>query len=250
MLPSLQSFVSSKRQILAALASDEKDNSKKGGLDEPIKDICNYINSTSHFVTTSSCSGRVSVFSETAGAEKRTGNWLFASHDPITDNGEAILKCVRERDPAVDEVWFKFEPFILHVQCVSLHCAQKLIATSLASGFKNTGMVIGKKILVAVRLTLKLEVPIVVGGDLAVSEVYVRHLVAQANAMFEENKARTARFYANFRELVVELDRGEEVGEARDDKKQRQRGSHSHPETTLDAEDEEDSSEPDMTLFD
>jgi tRNA wybutosine-synthesizing protein 3 len=49
---------------MEGLASDEKDKSRKGGVDAPIAALITRINSHPLFFTTSSCSGRVSIFSE------------------------------------------------------------------------------------------------------------------------------------------------------------------------------------------
>ena len=50
-----------KRNLILKLRK-ELDKSKKGSVDEPIVDLVNYINKTKDFCTTSSCSGRFSVF--------------------------------------------------------------------------------------------------------------------------------------------------------------------------------------------
>jgi len=52
-------FVRQKSQIL-----DGIDLSRKGCVDDPIKDLLQLINKDSEFVTTSSCSGRVILFCE------------------------------------------------------------------------------------------------------------------------------------------------------------------------------------------
>lgn len=52
-------FVHQKSRIL-----DGIDLSRKGCIDEPIKDLIQLINADSEFVTTSSCSGRVILFCE------------------------------------------------------------------------------------------------------------------------------------------------------------------------------------------
>ncbi len=57
-------FDTRKRSVMEGLASDEKDKSRKGGVDAPIAALITRINSHPLFFTTSSCSGRVSIFSE------------------------------------------------------------------------------------------------------------------------------------------------------------------------------------------
>jgi tRNA wybutosine-synthesizing protein 3 len=98
-------FETRKRNILAQLEtpdSEYHDLSPKGSVDEPIRDLIDEINTIEGLVTTSSCSGRISVFlegrkagSDDAPQEDSTesragpggkgggGAWLFISHTPI-----------------------------------------------------------------------------------------------------------------------------------------------------------------------
>ena len=50
-----------KRNLILKLRK-ELDKSKKGSVDEPVVELVEYINQTADFCTTSSCSGRFSIF--------------------------------------------------------------------------------------------------------------------------------------------------------------------------------------------
>jgi tRNA wybutosine-synthesizing protein 3 len=98
-------FEAKKHRILELLETpdeDYQDLSPKGSVDESIRPLIADINRLAGLVTTSSCSGRVSVFCEGKkkdgdGAEtegkaevarpgpggKGRGSWLYISHDPI-----------------------------------------------------------------------------------------------------------------------------------------------------------------------
>ena len=52
-------FQSDKTRVLTKV-----DLSRKGSVDEPIRDLVEYINAQDSFYTTSSCSGRLTVFRE------------------------------------------------------------------------------------------------------------------------------------------------------------------------------------------
>ncbi|KAK6333585.1 hypothetical protein TWF718_011391 [Orbilia javanica] len=100
-----QEFSSRKRGILEALASGT-DASPKGSVDKQIIPIMELLNSHPGAVTTSSCSGRVSVFLEgrkqssttsvsrqehetsvaAAGGKGGDGKWLFVTHDHLPDD--------------------------------------------------------------------------------------------------------------------------------------------------------------------
>ncbi|KAI5778721.1 methyltransferase TYW3-domain-containing protein [Geopyxis carbonaria] len=104
-----------KARILADIASPAPDASPKGSIDVQILPLIDRLNSHADVVTTSSCSGRVSVFLEGrkktsasrehsnagpdtmpaaasaanagAGGKGDGGKWLFVSHDPINTEG-------------------------------------------------------------------------------------------------------------------------------------------------------------------
>ena len=65
-------FQSEKARVLA-----KADLSRKGSVDEPIRELVEYINSQDSFYTTSSCSGRVTVFSEVCGRCGDTWDPIF-----------------------------------------------------------------------------------------------------------------------------------------------------------------------------
>lgn len=143
-------FGTRKRSILAQLqAPDDEyhDLSPKGSVDEPIRDLISEINSLDGLVTTSSCSGRISVFLEgrkanagDAVADEQTesragpggkgggGAWLFISHDPVKDADVkttttwtslfGLQKAVSDDDRLADVharyIHLKFEPMVPH----------------------------------------------------------------------------------------------------------------------------------------
>jgi tRNA wybutosine-synthesizing protein 3 len=101
-------FAVRKQNILKQLEvpdGDYTDLSPKGSVDEPIRGLISEINALDGLVTTSSCSGRISVFLEGRKAtnddvsakdaqESRAGpggkggggSWLFISHAPLEES--------------------------------------------------------------------------------------------------------------------------------------------------------------------
>ncbi|EGD81461.1 hypothetical protein PTSG_02179 [Salpingoeca rosetta] len=86
-------------------------------------------------------------------------------------------------------------------------------------------MVLGKKFMVAVRTTLRLEVPVAHDGVLMVDRPYVEHLVALTNSMFATNFARIARVTAAIAAFFKQLEdakmKAEEKARAKELKRQR-----------------------------
>ncbi|XP_041363404.1 tRNA wybutosine-synthesizing protein 3 homolog isoform X2 [Gigantopelta aegis] len=152
------------------------DLSRKGSVDSPVRELVACINEQKNYFTTSSCSGRILLFqnhgnNECHPVKKKGCHWLFTSHDCIKTS-----ELVASLDGITGKAVFKFEPFILHVQCRTLEDAQKL----------------------AIRSTHMLEVPLSCNGEILVSEKYLNFLVDCANNKMNENSHRIDRFFQNF----------------------------------------------------
>ncbi|KFY23225.1 hypothetical protein V493_05987 [Pseudogymnoascus sp. VKM F-4281 (FW-2241)] len=183
--PSLApSFVAKKSAILNDLAipaSSYEDASPKGSIDTAIVELIDGINKLDGFVTTSSCSGRISIFAEgkkksedhqvdedpandAAGRgqsqDKETvagtggkgggGKWLYVSHEPFTfqDGQDLAVALGMTRNGDRESAWeghrlvrFKFEPMILHILTASLEHAQAVLRAGLAAGFRESGAI-------------------------------------------------------------------------------------------------------------
>lgn len=179
------------------------DLSRKGSVDAPIEELIQFINSQRNYFTTSSCSGRIIVVdNEADGTIKKKGcKWILTSHEEV--DGLAVLVCLKDIE---DSAVFKFEPFVLHVQCRSLSDAQLLLSCGVASGFRNSGISMGNKgkFITAIRSTNSLEVPLSHDGKLLVSSEYVSYIVDLAKKKMRENIERINRFYINIQESLTE----------------------------------------------
>jgi tRNA wybutosine-synthesizing protein 3 len=125
-------FSARKERILAEIVSSAPDLSPKGFIDVQILPLISRLNVHEDVVTTSSCSGRVSVFVEGAkdtsnrvGGKGDGGKWLFVEHDPVDIAGmsdsqiaEKIVGRAEGRSGAIDVgamtrfVHFKFETMV------------------------------------------------------------------------------------------------------------------------------------------
>eukprot|EP00037_Helgoeca_nana_P025614 m.283289 g.283289 ORF g.283289 m.283289 type:complete len:263 (+) comp26999_c0_seq1:4420-5208(+) len=192
--PTRKDFDTAKTKILAGLQTECPDNSKKGSVDAPIEEMLAFLNGLPHFVSTSSCSGRVAVFCESSDHKKQTGHWAFVSHECVADPA-AVVAIVRRASMEWAAVSLKCEPLVLHMSCASLPEAQRLMKVVLGCGYKNSGMLVGKRIMVGVRSTLKLDIPVAMDGALLVSDEYVHRMLLLANEKMNENLRRTAVFF-------------------------------------------------------
>ena len=172
------------------------DKSPKGSLDAPIRDLVEHINRTEAWFTTSSCSGRTSLFLLERG-RKKGGRWIYVRH------GEADAKELHRSVQQGQEglATFRFEPFILTVECRTPEDAFVLVALAIQTGYKASGVTsIGKRNLVSIRGSTRLEVPVAKDGEWLVSKEYLDFLVEQANQKWTENKDRIDRFFKTLQE--------------------------------------------------
>lgn len=186
------------KQKHSALAGH--DFSKKGSIDEPIVPLIQYLNEHNDYFTTSSCSGRIIVIDdqqtcshELKIAAKKGCKWLYTSHMKVEPDDIPSALTTGPIGTAV----FKYEPFVLHVQCRTLDHAQKMLQFAVSSGFRNSGISAGNKgkIMVGVRCTHGLEVPLSENNELLVSNRYIKYISDIANKKMEENFHRIERFF-------------------------------------------------------
>lgn len=157
-------------ELMGENSIDAPDASPKGTIDTLCLPIIDVINSHSDMVTTSLCSGRVSVFLEGVkkvktqiGAKGNEGRWLFVTHHPeeLKNWYDKVDFLYEEPGPTDDSqryILFKFEPLILHVKCRDSDTANLLYSTAMGCGFRESG--IGSNNIVGIRISIKVDAPI------------------------------------------------------------------------------------------
>ncbi|GKV16010.1 hypothetical protein SLEP1_g26722 [Rubroshorea leprosula] len=209
-----------KAATLASLGSTATDKSPKGTLDTPIIPLLDALNHHPSYFTTSSCSGRISILSQPKpGAasnpnkkKARGGSWVFITHE-FADPDSVIsllfpssLESVHtEPGPLsctqVNDLVFRFEPLIIAVECRDVKSAQNLVSLAIGCGYRESGITnAGKRVIVGIRCSIRLEVPLGDTQKIMVSEDYVRFLVGIANEKMEANRRRTEGFLTALKE--------------------------------------------------
>lgn len=147
-------FENEKKTFLAKL-----DKSKKGSVDEKIIPLIRAINATSDYYTTSSCSGRVYLWS--GSGKKNETEWLKVSHDPIEPD---FLEIDEE-----SLVWLRLEGIILHIACRDLAAANRLLEMVRHLYKKSSILSASNKIIVELRGREFMEMPLYLEGNLLFS---------------------------------------------------------------------------------
>ncbi|KAI3948825.1 hypothetical protein MKX01_022239 [Papaver californicum] len=199
-------FEKRKAATLAEMASTEIDKSPKGTIDEPIIPLLKTLNLHPSYFSTSSCSGRISILSQppptitnTSKKKAKGGSWILISHEPVDPDSVVNLlfpdSTMIQTTQEEGELVFRFEPFILAVECEDISSAQSLVSMAISCGFRESGITsVQKPVIIAIRCSIRLEVPLGSVGKILVSPDYVRFLVKTANDKTELNRKRTDGF--------------------------------------------------------
>ncbi|MBI4739695.1 hypothetical protein HY772_09245 [Candidatus Woesearchaeota archaeon] len=166
------------------------DKSKKGDIDLHIRKLCDTINALPNFYTTSSCSGRTVLISVPASGRKQDSEWMLCSHDPVSiKQVNSALSTLKQED-----IWFRFEPPILHVCAKTIDNAGALLNIVYSLGFKRSGiMSVGKKNVIEMMATERIDCPVVKGGKKLIDDDYLELLVNEANKKLAAGHAKIGK---------------------------------------------------------
>lgn len=184
-------FINDKNVCLSKI-----DKSKKGSIDVQILELVDAINRSSHYYTTSSCSGRIVLQTMPESGRKNESEWLYVSHNLVT-NTDCIMF---EINGSKEELWFRMEAAILHVACDSLENAQKLVDFARNNGFRRAGVqATNKKFIVEIIGSERIDAPVAVNREALVDELYLSILVDKANWLLKRNWNKIAALLDFFR---------------------------------------------------
>lgn len=243
----LDAFDQKKASILSEIGATDASNPDalpKGTIDEGCRALMRVINADRDMVTTSSCSGRVSVFLEgikegaQIGAKGNEGRWLFVTHSkaelagwfervPLQFGADAAA--VAATGARARYILYKFEPLILHVKCRLAASASRLYTAAMGCGFRESG--IGTNHVVAIRTSIRLDVPIgqmdATGQLVAfVGREYLRVVTRLSEDRFDENERKIRALEAAIAHMLSLAGEAEpretETREARQQRKRRE----------------------------
>lgn len=187
-----------------------KDASPKGSWDEGVTGLLGVVNAHPHLYSTSSCSGRVSIYVEGPKGRKGGGEWLFVTHAFSEFAAMKLDELDVDGGGSEREIVMKFEPMILHLCARNAAMATKALGMAISCGFRESGMVPQKgreTVMVGIRSSLRLEIPlgsVTPDGaalDLKLDQAYLLWLQHIVERKFAENEERIHRLERGFREL-------------------------------------------------
>jgi len=200
-----QEFTLRKNQILSA---SKKDKSPIGVWDTAIIELLNYINEQPNFVTTSSCSGRLSLFC--SNDKGKGGTWPYKTHEPTSSDVDQVWDAIQS-DKHTGPLKLLFEPFLLHLEAATLEDGMEIVKVAKQSGLRESGLLVSDRIMINVRTTaLSIRVPI---ERELVSKSLIRTWVNECHELFQKNAERTIRFFNGLKEYFENETEGDSLTE-------------------------------------
>lgn len=180
-------FLNGKKKALKSL--QEEKTLKK--VDKGILTLLDIINNNENYYTSSSCFGRIVLLELPQIGDKKQAKWLGKWHRPIEPS--EILKVVKKAKTG--QLWLLAQPPIIHITAKTNNAADNILKTAISSGFKNSGIKsIGKKIVVEICSTERLDSPVGVNGQLLCNKEYLQLLVSIANEVIDRSTEKLHRF--------------------------------------------------------
>ncbi|WP_087036961.1 tRNA(Phe) 7-((3-amino-3-carboxypropyl)-4-demethylwyosine(37)-N(4))-methyltransferase Taw3 [Thermococcus litoralis] len=173
---------------------------EKDLVDKDIISLLKKINSLENYFTTSSCSGRISVMQMPNFGDKLNAVWLGKWHREV--ELEEVLEAIGKHSEGM--LWFMLHSPILHISAKTLEDAVELLNLAISCGFKHSNIksISHKKLVVEIRSTERMDVPLGMNGELWVSEDYLRKVVEIANLQLRRAKEKLRKLENEIERLL------------------------------------------------
>jgi len=180
-------FLESKEKAIKSLEKACSENK----VDHKIQPILDIINNSDEYYTSSSCAGRILLLQIPRIGDKKQAEFLGRWHRTIKT--EELLNAIKKSDKGT--LWLLAQSPILHIGARTNTAADKIVKIANASGFKNSNIKsIGKKPLVEIGSTERLDAPIGEDGTLLCGREHLELLVRISNEVIEKSRLKLSRF--------------------------------------------------------
>jgi len=182
-----KNFLDLKAEALKILEESRFENK----VDDKVLPVLDIINASDDYYTSSSCAGRIVLLEIPAIGDKKNARFLGKWHHMITFDDLQLV----EGNAKKGLLWLLAQSPIIHIGAKSVSSADKLLKIAVSSGFKNSGLKsIGKKIIVEICSTERLDAPIGKNGRFFCRGEYLSLLVEIANSVIERSYFKLQRF--------------------------------------------------------
>jgi tRNA wybutosine-synthesizing protein 3 len=180
-------FFDAKERALKSLEEACAEQKVDGG----VLQILELINGIEGFYTSSSCAGRIVLLEIPQIGDKRGATFLGVWHRTIEP--EELMDASTKATNGL--LWLLAQAPILHIGAQTLELADTMVKTATSCGFKNSAVKsTGKKVMMEICSTERLDAPIGRDGCLFCEEEYLCLLVEISNEVIERSGKKLGRF--------------------------------------------------------
>lgn len=166
-------------------------------VDKDILQLLSLINSSNNYYTSSSCAGRIVLLEIPSIGDKKEAVFLGKWHRKI-DPSELISAAKNSSEKGM--IWLLAQAPILHLGAKTTSAADELLKTAISCGFKDSGLKsLGKKIVVEVCSTERLDAPIGKDGILFCNDEHLKLLVDISNEVIRKSSVKLEKFEEKLR---------------------------------------------------
>ncbi|MFH1587411.1 MAG: hypothetical protein ABID38_06135 [Candidatus Diapherotrites archaeon] len=157
----------------------------EGKVDKQLQGLCKFIAKTRDYFTSSGCAGRILLLGIPEGGGKKETYFHEKWHRKVSFN--EIWKGIEKQSKG--ELWFKMEPFILHIGCKGLKDSKKILSLMKSIGIKRGGIMVAKegKFIVEFTGTQQIALPVKKGGKILIDREYMGFLLDEGNRKLAKN---------------------------------------------------------------
>lgn len=168
------------------------------GVDKGIVPLLKVINAIDGYYTSSSCAGRIVLLQIPRIGDKRGAEFLGIWHRTI-ESEEFEIAATKA---SIGLLWLLAQAPILHIGAQTNELADSIVKTAVSCGFKNSAVKsTGKKIMVEICSTERLDSPIGRDGQLFCDKKYLRLLIDISNEVIERSQEKLVRFEKKLQDL-------------------------------------------------
>ena len=165
---------------------------EKKRADPQIISLCTFIAGTKNFFTSSTCSGRIVLLNVNEQETKKEAAFHAKWHRQVEfpELWEALNK------KSTEELWFKMEPFIIHIGTGTYKNAEKLLEVMKKCGIKRGGIQVLKegKIILELSGTQHLSCPAKKEDKILITQEYASEILFRANKKLAKNYQLLEKF--------------------------------------------------------
>ncbi|MBI2529888.1 MAG: hypothetical protein HYW05_01995 [Candidatus Diapherotrites archaeon] len=158
---------------------------REGKADEKMLSLCNYINSTKNFFTSSGCAGRIMLLGLYGKGTKEESYFHRKWHRAV--KFAELWRGLEAKSTGT--LWFKMEPFIIHIGTKSLGDADSLLNVMRNAGVKRGGIIVAKKGKCIAEFvgTQSISLPVKKGAKILIEREYMKQILDEANSKLRKN---------------------------------------------------------------